>query len=67
MNIIQRDPSKRIKDPNDRELKGESKFEASKTSTFGAKISLKNRYFMILNYATSQSRLVTVKFTLSRF
>ena len=38
MNIIQRDPSKRIKDPNDRELKGESKFEANKNNTFGSHV-----------------------------
>ena len=32
--IIQRDPSKRIKNPNDRRLKTESKLEARKTSTY---------------------------------
>jgi len=48
--IIQKDPSKRTKDPNDRELNAESKLEESKTSKlvaefsiclFDAKISLK--------------------------
>jgi hypothetical protein len=37
---IQRDPSERTKDPNDRELNAESKLEESKTSKLVAESSI---------------------------